>query len=94
MQQSRSLSGAAEAIERSKNAGSEAVHDLQDAAGKVADRAKRAYDETREIAGEAYDQAGEAYRTGSYYVRRHPLESLLVVGTLAFAAGLLLRRDR
>jgi ElaB/YqjD/DUF883 family membrane-anchored ribosome-binding protein len=92
MQQNRSLAGAGEAIERTKSAGTDAVHELENAAGKVADRAKRAYDETKDMASDAYEQAGEAYRTGEYYVRRHPLESLLVVGTLAFAAGMLLRR--
>jgi ElaB/YqjD/DUF883 family membrane-anchored ribosome-binding protein len=96
MHQNRNLAGAAEAIERTKSAGSEVADEMQNAAGNVADRAMRAYADTRdtaqEIAGEAYDQVGEAFRSGEAYVRRHPVESLAVTALLAFAAGFLFRR--
>jgi ElaB/YqjD/DUF883 family membrane-anchored ribosome-binding protein len=96
MQQNRSLAGAADAIERTKSAGSEVADEMQNAAGNVADRAKRAYEETREtageIAGEAYDQVGEAFRSGEDFVRRHPLESLAMAAAVAFVAGWMFRR--
>ncbi|MEX2127432.1 MAG: hypothetical protein WD871_04225 [Xanthobacteraceae bacterium] len=96
MQQNRSMAGAAEAVERSKKAGTEISDEVQNAAGNVADRAKRAYEDTtdamQQVAGEAYDQVGEAFRSGEAYIRRHPVESLAVAAALAFAAGWMFRR--
>jgi ElaB/YqjD/DUF883 family membrane-anchored ribosome-binding protein len=96
MRQNPSLAGAADAIERSKNTGSDLAEQAQDAFGGAADRARRALSDTREtaqmVASEAYDQVGEAYRTGEDYVRRWPFESLALVAIAAFAAGYFFRR--
>jgi ElaB/YqjD/DUF883 family membrane-anchored ribosome-binding protein len=96
MQQNRSLTGAAEAIERSKNAGEELVEEAQGMLSSAADRAKQAVETTREaaenVASEASELASEAYRTGGYYARRYPLESLAAVAVIAFALGCLVRR--
>jgi ElaB/YqjD/DUF883 family membrane-anchored ribosome-binding protein len=96
MQQNRSLSGAAEMVERTKNAGADAADEMQHAAGKAADRAMRAYEDTtdamQQAAGEAYDQVGEAFRSGEDFVRRHPLESLAMAAAVAFVAGWMFRR--
>jgi hypothetical protein len=96
MQQNRSLAGAADAIERSKNAGSELVQEAEGALSNAADRAKQAMESTREaaqsVASEASEYVSDAYRTGGYYARRYPLESLAAVAVIAFALGCFVRR--
>jgi ElaB/YqjD/DUF883 family membrane-anchored ribosome-binding protein len=96
MQQNRSLAGAADAIERSKNAGSELADEAKGMVSNAADRAKQALESTSEtaqaVASEASDYVGEAYRTGGYYARRYPLESLAAVAVIAFALGCFVRR--
>jgi ElaB/YqjD/DUF883 family membrane-anchored ribosome-binding protein len=91
-----SLTGAADAIERSKNAGSEFADQAQSKMSNVTERAKDAFDSTREaaqsVASEAYDQMSEAYRAGGYYARRYPLETIAATALLAFALGYLFRR--
>jgi ElaB/YqjD/DUF883 family membrane-anchored ribosome-binding protein len=94
--QNRSLTGAADAIERSKNTGTELTDEAQGILDSATDRAKQAVESTREAAqtlgNEAYEQVSDAYRAGGYYARRYPLESLAAVAVIAFALGCLVRR--
>jgi ElaB/YqjD/DUF883 family membrane-anchored ribosome-binding protein len=96
MAQNPSLAGAADAIERSKNAGSDLADQAGSAMSNVADRARGALESTRDaaqsVASEAYDQMSDAYRAGGYYARRYPLETIAATALLAFALGYLFRR--
>ena len=96
MQQNRTLAGAADAIERSKNAGSEFAEEAKGMVTNAADRAKQALEGTGEaaqaVASEASEYVSDAYKTGGYYARRYPLESLAAVAVIAFALGCFVRR--
>jgi ElaB/YqjD/DUF883 family membrane-anchored ribosome-binding protein len=96
MQQNKSLAGAAEAIERSKSAGSDFTEEAKGMLDSATDRAKQAVetasDTAQAVASDASELVGEAYRTGGYYARRYPLESLAAVAVIAFALGCLVRR--
>jgi ElaB/YqjD/DUF883 family membrane-anchored ribosome-binding protein len=96
MQQNKSLAGAADAIERSKNAGSDFTDEAKGLMSDAADRAKQALETTSEtaqaVASDASEYVSDAYRAGGYYARRYPLESLAAVAVIAFALGCLVRR--
>jgi ElaB/YqjD/DUF883 family membrane-anchored ribosome-binding protein len=96
MHQNRSLAGAADAIERTKNAGTDVADEAEKAVGNVANRARRAFDDSKDaaqqVAGEAYDQVGDMFRSSEDFIRRRPVESLAVAAVFAFFAGYLLRR--
>jgi ElaB/YqjD/DUF883 family membrane-anchored ribosome-binding protein len=90
------LAGAADAIERTKNAGTDAVDEADKILGNVANRAKRAFDDSKDaaqhVASEAYDHVGDMFRSSEDFIRRRPVESLAVAAVFAFFAGYLLRR--
>ena len=96
MHQNRSLAGAADAVERTKNAGTDVADEAEKVLGSVANRAKRAFEDSKDaaqqVAGEAYDHVGDAFRSGEAFVRRRPVESLAVAAAFAFVVGYLLRR--
>jgi ElaB/YqjD/DUF883 family membrane-anchored ribosome-binding protein len=96
MQQNRSLAGAADAIERSKEAGSEFTDEAKGMLDSATDSAKQAVESTRDaaqaVASDASEYVSDAYRAGGYYARRYPLESLAAVAVIAFALGCLVRR--
>jgi ElaB/YqjD/DUF883 family membrane-anchored ribosome-binding protein len=96
MQQSKGLAGAADAIERSKNAGSEFAEEAKGMLDSATDHAKQAVETTRDaaqaVASDASEYVSDAYRAGGYYARRYPLESLAAVAVIAFALGCLVRR--
>jgi ElaB/YqjD/DUF883 family membrane-anchored ribosome-binding protein len=94
--QNRHLAGAADAIERTKNTGTELFDEAEHAAGKVAKQARRALDDTadsaQEFASDMYDNVSDVLRSGEDFVRRRPVESLAMAAAVAFFAGYLLRR--
>lgn len=96
MAQNRSITGTAEAVERTKNAGGEMTEEMRNRATEVAERAQRAYEDTSEMAyefaDETYDRVGEMFRSGEEFVRRRPVSSLAVAAAVAFVAGYLMRR--
>jgi ElaB/YqjD/DUF883 family membrane-anchored ribosome-binding protein len=96
MQQNKSLAGAADAIERSKNVGSDFTDEAKGMLDSATDSAKQAVESTRDaaqaVASDASEYVSDAYRAGGYYARRYPLESLAAVAVIAFALGCLVRR--
>ena len=100
MEKDRTIGGAADAIERTKNSGYQAADDaathLENVYDNTVDRAKRAYGDAKDIvqesAGDAYDFVGEALRAGEAHVRRRPLQAMVTVAALGFIAGWAFRR--
>ena len=100
MDKDRTIGGAADAIERTKNSGYRAADDaatnLENVYDNTVDRAKRVYGDAKDIvqegASDAYDFVGEALRAGEAHVRRRPMQSMLTIAALGFVAGWLFRR--
>ena len=78
MTQNPNLAGAAEAIERTKNAANETG--VRDAFDKVSEGAQQAYADTSQAVmhatHEAYDFVGDTFRAGEDYTRRKPIQAL------------------
>jgi ElaB/YqjD/DUF883 family membrane-anchored ribosome-binding protein len=89
--QNRSLAGAGEAIERSKDAAERTVSEAEDTArdtfNQAAEGAQQMYDDAREaltrFSSDTYDFVGETVRAGEDYARRKPIQAL----TIAAMAG-------
>ena len=90
--QNRSLAGAGDAIERSKDSFERTASDAEDTAretlSQAADGAQQMYDDAREavtrIANDSYDLVGDTFRAGEDYARRKPMHAL-AIATLAGA---------
>jgi ElaB/YqjD/DUF883 family membrane-anchored ribosome-binding protein len=89
--QNRSLAGAGEAIERTKDsfgdAASEAESTARDTLSKASESAQQMYDDARDsltrFSHDSYDFVGETVRAGEDYARRKPIQAL----TIAAMAG-------
>ena len=88
MTENRNLTGAAEAIEKTKNG--EFGNAVQGAYDTATEGAQRAFDDARDAitqaSHDAYDFVGDSLRAGEDYARRKPIHALAAVA----AAGLVL----
>jgi ElaB/YqjD/DUF883 family membrane-anchored ribosome-binding protein len=90
--QNRSLAGAGDAIERSKDAAERTASEAEDTARETLSQAKEGaqqmYDEAREavtqFSHDTYDFVGDTVRAGEDYARRKPMQAL-AIATLAGA---------
>lgn len=93
MTQNRSLSGAGEAIEKTKSGAADLTDKAEAAFDDLAENTRRILNDrmgpTLEYANEAYDAVGEAFRSGEDYVRRQPLGAVALAALMGVAAGYL-----
>jgi ElaB/YqjD/DUF883 family membrane-anchored ribosome-binding protein len=93
MTQNRNLSGAAEAIEKTKNGAYELGDKAENAFARVTDAAQQALDDKMgpalQFANDAYDSVGEAFRASEDYVRREPVRAVAIAGMIGLAIGYL-----
>jgi ElaB/YqjD/DUF883 family membrane-anchored ribosome-binding protein len=91
MTQNRSLTGAAEAIESTKNG--ELGGAVQDAFDKVNDGAQRVYEDARDLVSnastDAYDFVGNSLRAGEDYARRKPVQAMAAAAVTGLVFGYL-----
>jgi ElaB/YqjD/DUF883 family membrane-anchored ribosome-binding protein len=91
--QNRSLSGAGEAIERTKNGAAELGEKAGSAFTDIAENARRTLDDKMgsalQFANDTYDSVGDLFRAGEDYVRREPVHAVAVAATLGLAIGYL-----
>lgn len=90
MTHNRSLTGAAEAIEKTKNGG-DIAETAENAFSGVTESAQYAFDETmesaRQVAHDAYDTVGETFRASEDFVRREPISAVAIATAIGLVVG-------
>jgi ElaB/YqjD/DUF883 family membrane-anchored ribosome-binding protein len=89
MTHNRSLTGAADAIESTKNG--ELGGAVQDAFDKVNDGAQRVFEDARDLVSnastDAYDFVGDKLRAGEDYARQKPVQAMAVAAVAGMVLG-------
>jgi ElaB/YqjD/DUF883 family membrane-anchored ribosome-binding protein len=87
--QNRSLTGAAEAIEKSKNG--ELGDTIRGAYETVSEGAQHTFEDARDAltqaSYDAYDLVGESFRAGEDYARRKPLHAMAAATAVGLVLG-------
>lgn len=89
MNHNRSLTGAAEAIDKTKNGNlGDTIHDAYES---VSEGAQNTYEGARDAltqaSYDAYDMVGDSFRAGEDYARRKPMHAMAAAGVVGLVLG-------